>query len=221
MLKINKTKKGFTLVEMLVAIAVFMIVMTAAVGSLISIIDANRKAQSIKNVVNNINFAIESISKDMRVGTKFFCYDGSSYTLDGNCPLDGGTGVKYTSGRDRDTAGGNDVVHYRFFQNPIIADAGNIQRCIEISGNNCSNPPVPGNANGWESLTAPTSNVNITNMRFYVLGKGTNGIGYPVASKKQPRVLMTLEGTAGSKESIKTTFNMQTTVSQRALEAQE
>ncbi len=210
MLKTINTKKssGFTLVEMLVATAVFMIVMTVAVGSLVSIIDANRKAQAIKNVVNNINFALESISKDMRVGTKYSCYDGTGYV--GDCAGTGGVGVKYLSGK-LDLGGTNYVIHYRFFTNPISGE-GNIQRCMNTDYNSA--------CVSWESLTAPVDNVKITNMKFYVLGTNTNTGATPLDSKKQPRVIITLEGVAGTKDSIKTSFNIQTTVSQRIREVQ-
>jgi prepilin-type N-terminal cleavage/methylation domain-containing protein len=203
---INTKKSGFTLVEMLVAIAVFMIVMTVAVGSLISIIDANRKAQAIKNVVNNINFALESISKDMRVGTKYSCYDGTNYV--GDCTGVGGIGVKYLSGK-LDSGGTNYVIHYRFVSNPNTG-MGNIQRCMNTDYNTA--------CVSWESLTAPVENVKITNMKFYVLGTGTTG--KPLNEKKQPRVIITLEGVAGIKDSVKTSFNIQTTVSQRIREVQ-
>jgi type II secretory pathway pseudopilin PulG len=193
---INTKKSGFTLVEMLVSIAVFMVVMTVAVGSLVSIIDANRKAQAIKNVVNNINFALESISKDMRMGTDYSCYLNSSYV--GDCS-DLGIGVKYKSPK------GN-YVHYRFVKNPSDGQ-GNVQRCVEGASVNCP-------TSGWESLTAPTENINITNMNFYVFGSSKT-------DSLQPKVLITLEGVAGTKDTIKTVFNLQTTVTQRAREPQE
>lgn len=187
-----KKNKGFTLVEMLVAIAVFMIVMTVALGSLISIIDANKKAQSIKNVINNVNFALESISKDMRVGTEYSCDDGAgSYT--GNCPS-GRNGVQYKSNK-------NKIVRYRFTDAPVVGE-GNIQRCIM---DDISSPC------NWTSLTAPTSTVLIKNMKFYVLGVGSVDL-------EQPRVIITIDGEAGSKEELRTSFNLQTTVSQRAKE---
>lgn len=209
MLKIIKKtrickRKAFTLVEMLVSIAVFMIVMTVAVGSLVAIIDSNRKAQAIKNVVNNINFALESISKDMRVGTKYYCHTGSdSYSQTENTCINGSDGVKYKNGSGK-------WVHYRFFDSPT-GDMGNIQKCIKTDESDaCSN-------DDWESLTAPTHNVIITNMKFYVLGAGTTGIATR-AGWRQPRVIITVEGTAGIKDNIKTTFNIQTTVTQRIRE---
>jgi prepilin-type N-terminal cleavage/methylation domain-containing protein len=203
MLKTINTKKssGFTLVEMLVAIAVFMIVMTAAVGSLVSIIDANRKAQAIKDVMNNINFALESISKDMRVGTGYECFGSSGYTnSDSECRF-GKTQIRYIPSYS------NDYTYYRFVKAiDIVDDMGNIQKC---SAGTCP-------ANGWESLTAPTGNVNITSMNFYVLGADT--ANNPAVGPKQPRVLITIEGMAGKKESVKTSFNIQTTVTQRIKE---
>jgi predicted methyltransferase MtxX (methanogen marker protein 4) len=57
-------------------------------------------------------------------------------------------------------------------------------------------------------MTAPTSVVLIRNMRFYVIG-----VDDPA---KQPRVIITVDGIAGNRENLKTTFNLQTTVSQRA-----
>jgi prepilin-type N-terminal cleavage/methylation domain-containing protein len=198
-IKKQKNIKGFTLVEMLVAIAVFMIVMTVAVGSLVSIIDANRKAQAIKNVVNNINFALESISKDMRVGTDYYCHTSSGYeNTDAKC-LAGADGVRYKKSI-------TEWVHYRYFPTLINPEDGNIKKCTK---ENCGD-------SDWSSLTAPTYNVQISNMKFYVLGTGTSGGAF--ASKRHPRAIITLEGTAGTKENIKTTFNIQTTVSQRARE---
>lgn len=58
---------------MLVSIAVFMVVITVATGSLLSIIDANNKAQSLKSMIDNLNFAIESMAKNIRVGTDYGC----------------------------------------------------------------------------------------------------------------------------------------------------
>ena len=69
----TKLKNGFSLVEMLVAIAVFMSVMVVAVSALITIINSNKEAESIKATTDNVTFAIEGISRDMRIGTNYRC----------------------------------------------------------------------------------------------------------------------------------------------------
>ncbi|MDE1988424.1 MAG: type II secretion system protein [Patescibacteria group bacterium] len=106
-----KPSRGFTLVEMLVSIAVLMVVMTVASGSLMSIIDGDNKAQSLKSAINNLNFAIESMAKNIRVGTDYSCVNCSS----------GDTSISFISSKKK-------YVTYRF-------NGGNssIERCVGAS----------------------------------------------------------------------------------------
>lgn len=59
-------KKGFTLIEMLVSIALFSIVITIAIGSIFTIIDSSRKSQTLTLVMNNLNFALETMTRDLK-----------------------------------------------------------------------------------------------------------------------------------------------------------
>lgn len=86
---ITTGQKGFTLVEMIVAIFVFSVVMVVSTGALVSIIGANRKAQSVKSVMNNVAFSLDSMTRALRVGTDYHC-DGSS------CSRDGGDSLAFT-----------------------------------------------------------------------------------------------------------------------------
>ncbi len=196
----NKSRNlsaGFTLVEMLVAIAVFMSVMVVAVGALMSIINANKKNQAIKNVVDNVTFALDSISRDMRSGMNYKCStDGSSYTTD-NCINNATNGVNYIQYTMPDKITN---VYYRFLLNSnpqLILGYGNIQKCL---GSGC--PSI-----NWQSMTAPTSTVNVKNMKFYVLGIGDIA--------RQPRVIITAQGSVITKSGT-ADFSLQTTVSQRS-----
>jgi len=199
----QKSTTGFTLVEMLVAIAVFMTVMTVAVGSLISIIEANRKAQAIKSVIDNINFAVETISRDMRVAQNYSC-DSNDIIIPNNPDFStrdcqsGGLAVQYQKTS-------SEYIQYRFVANPNSGD-GNLQRRIcPFDGVNINCSP---DASAWHSITAPTSILQITSMKFYVLG---------TSALNQPRVLITVDGIAGEKDSDKTNFTLQTSISQRIL----
>ncbi|MEN9614165.1 MAG: hypothetical protein RLZZ347_472 [Candidatus Parcubacteria bacterium] len=62
---------GFTLLEMIVAIFIFSIVVTIASGAMLSMISANRKAQALKTVMNNVNLALDSMSRDIRFGASY------------------------------------------------------------------------------------------------------------------------------------------------------
>ena len=65
---IKNNKKGFTLIEMLVSVALFSIVLVIAMGAILTVIDSNRKAQTLTSVMNNLNFAFESITRTIKTG---------------------------------------------------------------------------------------------------------------------------------------------------------
>ena len=66
-------RNGFTLLEMIVALGIFMIVAVVAVGALVRITGLNRQAQTLQNSMNNLTFGLESMSREMRVGSSFDC----------------------------------------------------------------------------------------------------------------------------------------------------
>ena len=74
--KIKKYSRAFTLIEMIVSLAVFSIVAVVALGALMKIISANRKAQTLQSAMTNMNFVLESMSREMRVGSRYVCVDG-------------------------------------------------------------------------------------------------------------------------------------------------
>lgn len=78
-------KKGFTLIELMVAVSIFIIVMTISMGAIIGVFDANRKSRSLKTVLNNLNLAVESMSKEIRFGKNYHCGASGDLTTPQNC----------------------------------------------------------------------------------------------------------------------------------------
>jgi prepilin-type N-terminal cleavage/methylation domain-containing protein len=77
--KINSKTKGFTLIEALVSLGLFSIVIVTASGVILSILNSNRKNQAISSVVNNLNYSVESMVRDIKTGYGYQCgltYDG-------------------------------------------------------------------------------------------------------------------------------------------------
>lgn len=72
-------KRGFTLIELMTAISIFIIVMTVSMGSILGVFDANRKSRALKTLVNNLSLAVGSMSKEIRYGRNYHC--GSVGTL--------------------------------------------------------------------------------------------------------------------------------------------
>jgi prepilin-type N-terminal cleavage/methylation domain-containing protein len=67
-------KKGFTLVEIIISMMIFSIVAVVALAALIKIIDANKKAQTTHDAVTNLSFALDSMSREMRSSSSYYCY---------------------------------------------------------------------------------------------------------------------------------------------------
>jgi prepilin-type N-terminal cleavage/methylation domain-containing protein len=59
----QKSDKGFTLIEMLVSIALFSIVLVIVLGAMLTIINVNRRAQALASVINNFNSSVESMNR--------------------------------------------------------------------------------------------------------------------------------------------------------------
>lgn len=68
-----KYKKGFTLIEVLTAISIFSTVMIIIIGALLMLNNANKKAQALRAVVDNLNFAIEDMTRNIKTGSEYAC----------------------------------------------------------------------------------------------------------------------------------------------------
>jgi prepilin-type N-terminal cleavage/methylation domain-containing protein len=123
-MKTKSSHTGFTLVEVIVALSVFLIVMTISMGSILGIFDANRKGESQKTVTNGLNFAMETMSREMRYGKGYVCNNtGSS-----NCPTSSTDSITFTS----TLTGTSEVIRYYLSSGAIIRDASGNQ--IPLTG---------------------------------------------------------------------------------------
>jgi prepilin-type N-terminal cleavage/methylation domain-containing protein len=68
---IRTERSGFTLIEIMVAVSIFVIVAFIATATLLSIMDAARRANTTRLIVDNMNFALDSMAYKMKFGTNF------------------------------------------------------------------------------------------------------------------------------------------------------
>ena len=194
--------KGFTLIELMVSVTIFIVVMVIALGSLLSISEAERKAETLKTVMNNLNFGLESMARSIRIGTYYHC--GSTGIIDEpqDCDI---TGQDYfafepVTGNPGDP---DDQVVYRL-ESGTICGEGSIGGFITVSKNG-------GTINTFSALTS--REVNITNLTFYVVGSVPEFIDDN--DNRQPKVTITMHGSIPSGASQTTEFSLQTSVTQR------
>ena len=110
---IKFSNKGFTLIELIVVMAVFLLIIGVAVGIFISVVQNQRKILSEQELINQASYAVEHMSKALRVAkkdtigdvTQGGClgvdYAGYNYML--TRPVNGFyTGIKFINSSDND-----------------------------------------------------------------------------------------------------------------------
>lgn len=184
----SQNKKGFTLIEVIISLSIFIIVMTVSAGAVLSIVDGNRKTKAIKSVMDNLSFALETVSRNARVGTNFACdLEGLVTTA---CPTESAA-FSFLDSYDTNTP--KRRIGYQF----ATVDGGQTYQLFQyINGQNAV------------ALTSPET--NISRGRFYIyLASG--------ALRTQPRVIIAMKGTSGMRK-LQTDFLLQTSVTQRKVE---
>jgi type II secretory pathway pseudopilin PulG len=199
---------GFTLIELMVSVGLFVVVMMVAVGSLIAVAGADQKAQAIQSVVNDLNFAIDDMSRNLRTGSQYHCDDGTGDTI-GNlnqvnivtpqdCSTNGSSYIALLdSNQDVDR-----IVYW--FSSTCLDNPGGTPRAGYAGG--CLERSTQSGATGtWVPLTSP--NILLDDARFFT-------IGAPAADRIQPKVVMRLSAHLVV-NSATTSLFMETSVTQR------
>lgn len=76
---IRKNKKqntGFTVIEMMIAIAIFLIVVVIGMGALLNTNLIHRKTQDMRSIMDSLSFIMEDMSRNLRTGSDYVCNYG-------------------------------------------------------------------------------------------------------------------------------------------------
>jgi len=188
---------------MLVSTAIFTVVMVIALGALLAMSESDRKAQTLKAVINNLNFSLDSISRAVRTGYNYHC--GSAVGGDCTSPP-GGTSFYFT-------ASDASSVAYRLENTVTDGNAGVV--CGQSGQIGCLARSVDGGVS-WAAVTAPE--VVMNNLSFYLLGSAA-----APGDTTQPKLTILMSGYVQAKggatgvctNGVATCFNLQTSVTQR------
>lgn len=89
------TNRGYTLIELIIAVGLFALIMTLTSGAYFVMIDINRQTQGITAGINDLSFALESMMRSIRTGASYAC-NGS-----GDCE-NGGSSFSFIDSRGDD-----------------------------------------------------------------------------------------------------------------------
>jgi prepilin-type N-terminal cleavage/methylation domain-containing protein len=220
-----RISSAFTLVEMIVSIAIFSIVAVVALGALTKVVASNRKAQSLQSSITNLNFMMDSISRELRLGTYYTCDTSLLYNYLGDDLISTTPCTGLGAGPDQDVFNTNVVL---VFKTP--------NRVTDPSGATCSGSTAYEFMNNAGVVTVKkaiqrdcTSGIqstyfsdivdpNVTLTSFYIkVANKHNGEEFGISDIPSPYPLATLviSGYSGIRERDRTYFDVQTSVSPR------
>ncbi len=185
MLNGKKSTKGFTLIEIMVSISIFSVIMLMVSSSIYTVFDSNRKSQSMRSVMDNLNLSLEAMTRTIRFGKDYHC--------------DITAGVS-TSPRDC-ASGASSIAITDFNGNRVI---------YKLVGSR-----IARTVNGGSDIFVTGTDVNISTVTFRVLGSTPYEPSLGTFDLSQPKVIIVIDGYAGTKATSRTNFVLQTTVSQR------
>jgi len=206
--------KGFTLIELVVVMAVFLLIMGSALGIFISIVQHQKRVLSQQELLNQASYFVEQMTKGLRMARKDLTGDclgtpGYVYLLE---DLDGNTGkyrsIKFINASDTD----------------ITRPDGSCQKyCLDNSDpdnpvlKELKNRGKDGNWSCGSGTQATSTNLKINSLGFILNGDSNNShVPVSLVDTEQPRVtvLLDVKFQGGSNQP---TTKVQTTVSQRDL----
>lgn len=165
----NPNQRGYSLLEMMVSIALFSIVMLLTTAAFLKLISLDRVARGTNDVVNNLSFAIDSMERSIRTGKNYQCGGAGG----SNCwtPQAPGSVLQFTD------ENGRTVTYLR-------KTDGSIGRCAFAAG-------VTTACTGSNAVSLTDPRITIQTLSFYVQGVGTSASPNDIM---QPQVLFSLSG---------------------------
>jgi prepilin-type N-terminal cleavage/methylation domain-containing protein len=193
-------KYGFTLIEMLVSLALFTIVSTVTVGALLSLIGGNERVTEQQVTLSAAAFALDNMTREIRTGFAYNCNTAASMRTDGGSLLTtvndcntstGNTGLVITEAAARLSTGTGSRIAYYFDRNSLYR---RVDGQSEVK------------------LLPDDIRLNMARSRFYVTG--TQTLSAAGSNVIQPTVTIIMEVMGTTTVPVV----LQTTITQRALD---
>lgn len=193
-LKQKNNQKGFTIIETMISISIFLVIVMAGMGALLNANLLHNKSQNMRSMMDNLSFIVEDISKNLRTGYNYHCItageDFSTLSLTTAKSCSAGGGIAFTS------SSGTMFVYY-------IDSNGKMFKSTQA-------PYIP--PTGYVQLNSDEIYISSFSS-FAVLGAEQPSSG----DLQQPFVVIKLIGTITSR-GVVSPFTIQTSASQRLID---
>ncbi|MFA6076919.1 MAG: hypothetical protein WC735_02485 [Candidatus Paceibacterota bacterium] len=189
-----KSTTGFTIIETMISVSIFLIIIMVGMGALLNAHRLHQKSNNMRSILDNLSFIMEDMSRSLRTGYNYHCIDSTNDDdLFGDVSVysceNGGGGISFDSTSDP-------VSRWIYF----IGDCGDNTNGI------CKS------VDGSDLIQLVPSEVTISSASsFTVIG------AEPPPNEQQPFVTIRLVGEINIKNVV-TPFSLQTSVSQRNID---
>lgn len=200
---IKKQNKGFTLLELMVSIGIFLVIITIGIQAMLNTGNNYHKTQDLRSSMDGMSFVMEEMARNIRLGSHYHC---KAFTGSMELPQDCSTlsenalslAFENVDGTPYDETGANleDQFIYRFSE---VDGFGKIEKSVD-------------GGDTFLDITPIDVDIDLSKSGFSVFGSETPD------DLLQPSVLIRISGTVLTK-TTSTNFSIQTTVSQRAIES--
>mgnify|MGYP001573989563 CR=1 FL=1 len=206
MKKISQKNAGYTIIETMISVSLFIIITVAGMGALLSANFVHKKSQDMRSIMDNLNFVMEDISRNLRTGYNYRCYNisqsltgDSAINISRSCGNGWALAFEHTFGNPNDNIDqwvyfiGGDGKIYKSTNNAV----GGIDNFVQLTPNEII---ITGNVDGVQ-----------------VSGFSVLGAEPPPGNSQQPFVIIKLVGKITFKDVV-TPFSLQTSISQRLID---
>ncbi len=189
----KKSLKAFSLIELLVSLTLLSIVITIGLGLFLSTSASVKQSRSQRRAMENINFAMESMSRSITYGYDFSCF---SPVITSNCEIT--------------TVGSPEI----YFKGNYLGTANVDFKYERLINSTTGYGYIARTVGAGAPISLTSDQIDIKELRFYVYN--TDAFG---SNPQQPRVVLTIKATSHASNTPEDFF-IQTTLSQRNLKLQ-
>jgi prepilin-type N-terminal cleavage/methylation domain-containing protein len=220
-MKLRSTSQlGFSLIEMIVSLGLFSVVITISVGALLMLIATNEQLQSEQTVMTNLSFALDSMTREIRTGTNYYCDSNTSASnpVSGNIFRHGnsldGTLVNSTNDCPNGlTAAGHKVQGLAFIEGGDSVTGSSYYRILYFYDK--TDGKIKRRIGNAFPQSIVSSGIYITNAEFFVTG--SKSLDSDSSQQDQATVTIFIEARESDDPTGKP-YRIQTTIVQRALD---
>ena len=202
-LKIKNYKGGYTIIETMISISIFLILIMIGMTTLMNAFSVHKKSQNMRSEMDNLSFILEDMSRNMRTATQYHCIDNSNSDFSNigvrrNSPVDGGGvrqlcwGIAFEAAGGDEASTGDQWVYYINGGKIYKTDVNDLINAIPLTPDEVVLNPVSG---------------------FYIFGAEAE----VAPNKQQPFIKIILAGNVLEK-GVNSPFSLETLISSRVID---